>query len=80
MQKLLITGGAGFIGGNFVQIVQKRQGLYVACIEEIAFRMGYISAQQLLVLADGQGKAGYGAYLREVALEELGQVVENVLG
>lgn len=52
---------------NFVHTVQKRQGLYVACIEEIAYRMGYIEQEQLLKLAEPMLKTGYGQYLKLVA-------------
>lgn len=52
---------------NFVAAVQKRQGLYIACIEEIAFRMGYINKQQLLKLADPLEKNDYGKYLKDLA-------------
>lgn len=52
---------------RFVSIIQKRQGLYVACIEEIAYNQGWIDREQLLKLADGLGKTDYGVYLRELA-------------
>lgn len=52
--------------GNYVATIQKRQGLYVACIEEIAFRNRWISAEDLLRMADGY-KTDYGAYLRYIA-------------
>ena len=52
---------------NFVEAIQKRQGLYVSCIEEIAFRRGYISKGQLLQLAKPLMKTDYGKYLVEVA-------------
>lgn len=52
---------------NFVSIVQKRQGLYVSCVEEIAFRMGYISKEQMLKLAEPMIKTNYGRYLINVA-------------
>ena len=52
---------------NFVSIVQKRQGLYIACIEEIAFRMGYIDKDQLIALAQPMLKTDYGQYLLRVA-------------
>lgn len=52
---------------NFVEAIQKRQGLYIACIEEIAFRRGYISKEQLLELADPLLKTEYGQYLVDVA-------------
>ena len=56
---------------NFVQIVQSRQGLYIACIEEIAYRMGYITKEQLLALAEPMLKIEYGQYLKKVAEEEI---------
>lgn len=52
---------------NFVSIIQKRQGLYVACIEEIAFRMGYIDREQLIRVAQPLLKTDYGQYLIRVA-------------
>lgn len=52
---------------NFVEAIQKRQGLYVSCIEEIAFRRNYISSEQLLALAEPLMKTDYGKYLVEVA-------------
>ncbi|MED3781058.1 glucose-1-phosphate thymidylyltransferase RfbA [Heyndrickxia sporothermodurans] len=55
---------------NFVEAIQKRQGLYVACIEEIAFRRGYISYEQLLDLAQPLLKTEYGKYLVEIALKQ----------
>ncbi len=54
---------------NFIEAIEQRQGLKVACIEEIAFRMGYISAEQLERLAQPLAKSGYGRYLLDV-LEE----------
>ncbi|MBI1398398.1 MAG: glucose-1-phosphate thymidylyltransferase RfbA [Betaproteobacteria bacterium] len=50
----------------FVQTVEKRQGLKIACPEEIAYRMGYIDAGQLEVLAKPLEKSGYGQYLMQV--------------
>lgn len=55
---------------NFVAAVQKRQGLYIACLEEIAYRKGYIDKQQLLNLAKGLSKTDYGAYLEKLARED----------
>jgi glucose-1-phosphate thymidylyltransferase len=52
---------------NFVEAVQKRQGLYIACIEEIAYRMGYIDRVQLLKLAKELNKSEYGRYLENLA-------------
>jgi len=48
---------------NFIRVVEERQGLKIACPEEIAFRMGYINAEQLLALARPLAKSGYGIYL-----------------
>ena len=56
---------------NFVQIVQSRQGLYIACVEEIAYRMGYITADDLMQLAQPMLKTDYGQYLRRVAEGEI---------
>lgn len=52
---------------NFVEAIQKRQGLYIACVEEIAYRKGYISKEQLLKLAEPLMKTEYGRYLVDVA-------------
>ncbi|MCR5310237.1 MAG: glucose-1-phosphate thymidylyltransferase RfbA [Lachnospiraceae bacterium] len=52
---------------NFVSTVQKRQGLYISCIEEIAFKRGFIDRDQLLSLAEPLLKTEYGKYLVEVA-------------
>lgn len=49
--------------GNFIQVIEKRQGLKVACIEEIAYEMGYISRDQLIRLAEPFKKNQYGQYL-----------------
>ena len=52
---------------NFVATFQKRQGMYVSCIEEIAFRRGFINREQLLKLSDPLLKTAYGQYLVDVA-------------
>ena len=52
---------------NFIQTIEKRQGLKIACIEEIAYEMGYINKQQLLVLADEYKNNSYGNYLLRIA-------------
>ena len=49
--------------GQFVQIIEERQGIKISCIEEIAFRMGYINASQLAEIAKPLEKSGYGEYL-----------------
>jgi glucose-1-phosphate thymidylyltransferase len=58
---------ASLIGASqFVHIIEQRQGLRIACPEEIAFRSGFISADQLLAAANAQEKSGYGRYLRAI--------------
>ena len=52
---------------NFVSIIQKRQGMYVACIEEIAYRMGFIDREQLISLAQPLLKTDYGQYMLRIA-------------
>lgn len=54
---------------EFVHILEQRQGTRIACIEEIAFRMDFIDAAQLVKLADGYGTSEYGAYLRQCTKE-----------
>ena len=49
--------------GQFVQVIEERQGIRIACIEEVAYRMGYINKEQLHKLAQPLIKSGYGAYL-----------------
>ncbi len=51
---------------EFVRVIEKRQSQKIGCIEEVAFRMGYISKEALLVLADKYAKSGYGEYLRKL--------------
>ncbi len=57
---------------NFIRVVEERQGLKVACPEEIAYRMGYIDGEQLLRLAKPLAKSGYGAYLEGLLNERAG--------
>jgi glucose-1-phosphate thymidylyltransferase len=52
---------------NYVASIQKRQGLYISCIEEIAYKKGYISKEQLLTLAEPLMKTDYGKYLVDVS-------------
>jgi glucose-1-phosphate thymidylyltransferase len=49
--------------GQFVQVIEERQGLKIGCIEEIAWRMGYIDAEGLEKVAHPLTKSGYGQYL-----------------
>lgn len=55
---------------NFVEAIQTRQGLYVACIEEIAYRKGYIDKEQLIKLAEPLKKVEYGKYLLNLLNDE----------
>ena len=52
--------------GQFVQVIEERQGLKVGCIEEVAFRMGFINKEQLSNLAQPLLKSGYGTYLLNI--------------
>ncbi|WP_280540218.1 glucose-1-phosphate thymidylyltransferase RfbA [Chromohalobacter sp. 11-W] len=52
---------------NFIETLEKRQGLKVACLEEVAYRMGYISREALLVQAEELKKNSYGTYLQQLA-------------
>jgi len=60
---------------NFVATIQKRQGLYIACIEEIAYHMGYINRDELIKITGRLNATNYGRYLRRIAgIEEKGQL------
>ncbi|NLI92243.1 MAG: glucose-1-phosphate thymidylyltransferase RfbA [Peptococcaceae bacterium] len=56
---------------SFVETIQKRQGLYISCIEEVAYRRGYITRQDLIVLADNYAKTEYGNYLKDIAANHI---------
>ncbi len=56
---------------SFIQIIEKRQGLKIACVEEISYRLGYIDAKQLEILAAPMRNNGYGQYLLSVLQERL---------
>ena len=62
---------------NFIRVVEQRQGLKISCPEEVAYRMGYISAEELLALAAPLEKSGYGNYLVRL-LDEDGVVFHDV--
>ncbi len=53
---------------EFVRVIEKRQGTNIGCIEEIAYRNGFITKEQLMALANDLAKSGYGEYLRRVAM------------
>ena len=55
---------------NFIQVIEERQGLKIACVEEIAYRMGYIDAAQIETLAGPLMKNGYGQYLLTILKQE----------
>lgn len=63
------TYGSLLDAGNFVRVVEERQGLKISCPEELAYRMGFISADQLEKLAHPLMKSGYGEYLHSVLRE-----------
>ena len=63
---------------NYVEAVQTRQGLYIACLEEIAYRKGYISKAQLLELAKPLMKTDYGKYLVKVSNEVINDKFEEI--
>jgi glucose-1-phosphate thymidylyltransferase len=65
---------------TFIETIEKRQGLKVACIEEIAYRMGYIDADQVRELAKPLAKNGYGQYLLEVIAEDTEYLRQSPVG
>ena len=64
------THGSLMDAAGFVRTIQERSGLMVGCIEEVAYRKGYIDRDQLLELGRRQGKSSYGSYLIRIAEEE----------
>ena len=55
---------------NFIKVVEERQGLKISCVEEIAYRMGYIDTAQVRALAEPLMKNGYGQYLLQILREK----------
>jgi len=55
---------------NFVETIQERQGLKIACLEEIAYQKGYLSREELVALGKEMGKSSYGEYLLRIASED----------
>lgn len=64
------THGSLLEAGNFIHTLQERQGLQIACLEEIAFLKGYIDSEALAVLITSLGKSSYGSYLRTILERE----------
>lgn len=58
---------------GFIETIEKRQGLKISCVEEVAYRMGYIDAKQLKKLAEPFKNNGYGQYLRQILREQVRQ-------
>lgn len=58
---------------NFIETVQKRQGLYIACLEEIAYNKGYIDKNKLVEIGKSLKKTEYGQYLLKLALSKFGK-------
>ncbi|RZK45092.1 MAG: glucose-1-phosphate thymidylyltransferase, partial [Pedobacter sp.] len=56
--------------GQFIEVIEKRQGLKIGCIEEIAFNKGWIGEDQMQKLADTYAKSGYGLYLKNVLMQK----------
>ncbi len=52
--------------GQFVQVIEERQGMKIGAIEEVAYRMGYINKEQLIKIAEPLKKSGYGEYLMKI--------------
>ena len=65
---------------NFIEAVESRQGLKIACVEEIAYRMGYIDAAQVEHLAQDLRQTGYGQYFPSAALERVMYVERHAGG
>jgi len=57
--------------GQFIEVIEKRQGLKIGCIEEIAYAQGWIDERQMSRLADTYAKSGYGAYLKNILNQKL---------
>jgi glucose-1-phosphate thymidylyltransferase len=57
--------------GQFVQVLQRRQGITIACLEEIAMLHDFITPERALELGEAMGKSGYGEYVRQAAAEYL---------
>jgi glucose-1-phosphate thymidylyltransferase len=69
LQKAFLRGAQLPDASNFIQTIEHRQGLKVACPEEIAYRKGFINAEQLEKLVQPLSKNGYGQYLQRLLNE-----------
>ena len=56
--------------GQFIEVIEERQGLKIGCIEEVAYRQGFIDAEQLEALGQKYLKSGYGEYLLQLLARE----------
>jgi glucose-1-phosphate thymidylyltransferase len=63
------TYGSLLQASTFVETIEQRQGLKIACIEEVAFRMGYIDAERLISIGNTMAKNDYGQYLLKLAID-----------
>lgn len=73
------TPSALLNASNFVETVQTRQGLYISCIEEIAYRYGYIDRNQLIKLSKSMIKTDYGKYLYNLAMSDDKNIKESAI-
>jgi glucose-1-phosphate thymidylyltransferase len=64
--------------GNFVEMIEKRQGLKIACIEEVSYRMGFINEEQVVELASSQSISGYGKYLIDMLKFEIRSALGSI--
>ena len=65
------------MASNFIQTIEQRQGLKIACLEEIAYQLGYIDEEQVLAQAKRFDKTEYGQYLRDFVLADNEQYAKN---
>ena len=65
-----------FDASQFVAVIEKRQGLKIACLEEVAWRMGFIDADQVRQRAEALGQSGYGTYLLDILKKGLGPATD----
>ncbi|MFV0194113.1 dTDP-4-dehydrorhamnose 3,5-epimerase family protein [Empedobacter falsenii] len=61
-----VVRGLHMQAGQFVQVIEERQGMKIGAIEEVAYRMGYITKEELMNIAEPLKKSGYGEYLMKI--------------